>query len=120
MKNAGEEKRTGVPEMALRSACEFAEIARGILPDSSIYLFGSQAKGCATEASDIDIAVLCEDLGGLDVEDYLSVRRRIFVTADEVDPMIEPHLISCSHEHSGFLETILETGILIAGPIVDR
>ena len=52
-----------VPEMVLDSARLFAERAQTILPDSAVYLFGSQAKGCATQHSDIDVAVLCQDLG---------------------------------------------------------
>lgn len=116
-RNPGPEK---VPEMALESAREFARRALDILPGSSVYLFGSQAKGCATERSDIDVAVLCEDLGDLGPAEWRALWRDLLFAADGVDPDIEMHLVSCRHERCGFVDEIVGTGIRIAGPPVGR
>lgn len=102
--------------MVLDVARKYAHQAQELVPDSEVILFGSQVKGCATKASDIDIAVVCEDLSALPTPEYRKLRTALWILADELDDRIEPHLISWRHEHSGFLGEILDTGIVVAEP----
>lgn len=105
--------------MVLNSALRFAEeVQRKWYPYSSIYLFGSQVKGTATQRSDIDIAVVIDHIPEhLDNPTTLFTRKGDLIgLADEIDWKIEPHLIQAEYDRSGFLDNILETGIKIAGP----
>lgn len=58
----------------------------GIAPQK-VYLYGSHAKGTATEASDIDLAIVSENLSGDSFEDDLALMRLTW----DVDTRIEPH-----------------------------
>ena len=72
-------------------------------------LYGSYAKGTSTEESDVDVAIIVNDLKG----DYFSTRPLLWKIRREVDDRIEPVLIDKAHDDSGFLETIKKTGIII-------
>ena len=58
-----------VKEQVLNSAREYAAAVREIMEPSQVILYGSQARGTATPDSDIDIAVVVQELSN----DYLSV-----------------------------------------------
>lgn len=103
--------------MVLDVARDYAQQAQKLVPDSEVILFGSQAKGTATKLSDIDIAVVCEDLSVLPIPDYWDLVGELWLLASDTDRRIEPHLISWRHERSGFLNEILDTGIVIAEPV---
>jgi predicted nucleotidyltransferase len=51
---------------------QYADFVRSVLPVDKAYLFGSYAKGTATEYSDVDVCFFLKDFGG---------RRRIDVIA---------------------------------------
>ncbi len=74
-----------------------------------IILYGSYAKGTATENSDIDIAVIVHEIEG----DYLDEAVLLFKLIHPVDNRIEPVLIVESHDESGFLEDVRKTGYRI-------
>ncbi len=57
----------------------------GIAPQK-VYLYGSYAKGTATEDSDIDLAVISDDLSGDSFEDDLALMHLTW----NVDTRIEP------------------------------
>lgn len=84
-------------------------MVKKIIPDSSIILFGSYAKGEETKDSDIDIAVVVDELK----DDYLEVSAALFSLCRKVDTSIEPKLIIRKNNSSGFLESILKYGKLI-------
>ena len=50
------------------------------------YLFGSYAKGCATEESDIDVAIISPDFSG----DRFDDRRRVVPLRRKIDRRLEP------------------------------
>ena len=58
----------------------------GIAPQK-VYVYGSYARGTATEASDIDLAIVAENLSGDSFEDDLALMRLTW----DVDTRIEPH-----------------------------
>ena len=74
-----------------------------------VYLFGSYADGRTTEESDIDIAVVIEEMKS----DYFDVVPRLWDICPEVDSRIEPILLQTMHDPSGLLAQIKATGIKI-------
>ena len=94
-------------EKVMSIAKAYADSVRRIMPVRSIYLYGSWARGTAGKDSDIDIAVIVDELP----EDYLGTLKLLWkLTRDEcVD--IEPVLLNGREDRSGFLATVLKTGI---------
>jgi predicted nucleotidyltransferase len=74
-----------------------------------VILFGSYAKGTATDNSDIDIAVIT----GSPVEDWLESAAELYQISGDIDSALEPHLLDREHDRSGFIEEIRATGELI-------
>lgn len=91
----------------LRIAKEYASSVRKVLPESGVYLYGSYARGNAGRDSDIDIAVIVDELP----EDYLGTLALLWrlTRGDYID--IEPVLLKSGDDKSGFLSTVLKTGI---------
>jgi len=78
-------------------------------PVRLVVLFGSHATGQAREDSDIDVAVIVNEVSG----DYLTLAARLCALRNEIDPMIEPHLMTMHEADGGFLQEILRTGEVI-------
>jgi predicted nucleotidyltransferase len=74
-----------------------------------IVLFGSYARGTATKDSDIDIAVICDALGG----DFLERACELFKMRRDIDLRIEPVLIESNDANTGFYNEILKTGKIV-------
>ena len=72
-------------------------------------LFGSYAKDNADENSDVDVAIVVEEISG----DYFSTRPLLWKTRRAVDDRIEPVLIVKSKDDSGFFKEIIRHGIII-------
>lgn len=87
----------------------FAERARQSLDVQQVILFGSYARGTATEHSDIDVAVVT----GTPPADWLEASTNLFRLRRDIDLSIEPVLIDASHDRSGFVEEIRRTGELV-------
>ncbi len=89
----------------------YAGLVREQMPVSMIVLYGSYAKGTERKDSDIDIAVVVDELQG----DFLDVNARLFSLCRKVDTSIEPKLIVRNNNRSGFLNSILKYGKVIYG-----
>lgn len=79
----------------------------------AIILFGSYAKGTENENSDIDIAVITDDIktDKFDEEVKLTLLRR------KIDSRIEPHIIKVSdyeNDETPFIVEVKNTGIKVA------
>lgn len=79
----------------------------------AIILFGSYAKGVEHEDSDIDIAVITDDIktDKFDEEVKLTLLRR------KIDNRIEPHIISINdyeNDETPFVVEVKNTGIKVA------
>ena len=72
-------------------------------------LFGSYARGTQREDSDVDVAIIIDEIEG----DYFSTRPLLWRLRREVDDRIEPILFETKHDESGFLQEIMRTGVLI-------
>jgi predicted nucleotidyltransferase len=89
---------------------EYAELVKKAFPVRMIILFGSYAKNCAGEHSDIDVAVVVDR----NDQDYLESRQQLFKLGTDVDCRIEPVLIERNQKDlSGFYEEIRNTGEII-------
>ncbi len=93
----------------LTYAKEYAAAVRKTMDTNAILLYGSHAKGTATKNSDIDIAVIVDDISG----DYLSAVSTLWKLSRAVNADIEPVLLTSSDSESGFLRTVRETGVAV-------
>lgn len=95
---------------AIDLARKYAELVRASFPPvKKIVLYGSFAHGCQREHSDIDVAVVVDELQG----DFLDTSSALYRLTDEVDVRIEPVILEEKHDRSGFLAEILRTGEII-------
>lgn len=72
-------------------------------------LFGSYAKGLAGKDSDMDVAVIVDELQG----DYFSTRPLLWRLRRQIDDRIEPIILERQNDESGFLSEIEKYGIQI-------
>lgn len=96
-------------DKVLSTAREYADAVRRVIDARSIFLYGSCARGTATRDSDIDIAVVVDQIPG----DYLDVLATLWKLTRNVDHAIEPVLLTPADDPSGFLATIERTGIAV-------
>lgn len=93
-------------ESVLKIAKTYADKVRETLDVEQIYLYGSYANNSANFLSDIDIAVVVENIDG----DYLDTLTRLYKLRRDVDFRIEPVMLSNKQDISGFLASIIATG----------
>ncbi|MDR0290882.1 MAG: nucleotidyltransferase domain-containing protein [Treponema sp.] len=74
-----------------------------------VYLFGSYARGCPKDDSDIDIAFVVNKWVG----DYEEAIVPIWRLRKSVDFRIEPHIVVPGEDYAGFLPEIQKNGIEI-------
>lgn len=100
----------------LSVARRFAKDANRIFPTATVVLFGSYSQGTAEPESDVDIAILFDEIPIKDAKELLDKRLELtLVVADNYDEDIQV-AFRLFDDPSGFVDTILETGILIADP----
>ncbi len=82
------------------------------------FLFGSHAKGYARHGSDIDVAVVSQDLSGDWLDDFCHLTR----IADDIDPRMEviPFLPQDFRDENPLVWEIKTTGIPLVGNGKDR
>ena len=93
----------------LEKATEYAELVSKEFNPQKILLYGSYAKGNWNEDSDIDIAVIVDEVHG----DYLEIASMLYRLRRNIDDRIEPVLLEEKEDPSGFLTEILKHGQLI-------
>lgn len=74
-----------------------------------LILFGSYAKGTAHADSDMDVAVIVDELK----LDYFITRPLLWKIRREIDDRIEPILLEKNSDDSGFIAEIVKHGIII-------
>ena len=85
---------------------KYANLIKSRLKIKYVYLFGSYVNGTPKEDSDIDIAIIVDELD----DDFLSVSKLLFKLRRKIDIRIEPIIIQ-ENDLSGFLETVTNQGI---------
>lgn len=93
----------------LNIAKTYATAVRKVMDATAIFLYGSYARGTATKDSDIDIAVVVDEIPG----DYLNTMATLWRLTRSVSHDIEPVLLTAADYESGFLSTVQETGIAV-------
>ena len=68
----------------------FYQSAKQLFPIKKVLLYGSHAKGLATENSDIDVAVVVDEM---DHSKRIEITARLFHAAFDIDAAIEPKCI---------------------------
>jgi predicted nucleotidyltransferase len=94
---------------ALTLARQYAAVVAHELRPDKIVLYGSYAKGAASDKSDIDVAVIFHDFSG----DWLRVYTRLSHLRRNVSSLIEPVLLDSANDKSGFVDAVLATGEVI-------
>ena len=84
----------------------YADIVRHTMRVKKILLYGSYARGCEHDNSDIDVAVIVDNLEG----DYLELSSKLFELVSKIDVRIEPVLLNEASDKSGFIESIMKYG----------
>jgi predicted nucleotidyltransferase len=74
-----------------------------------VYLFGSYAKNTNREDSDIDVAIVVNNIEG----DYFSIHPLLWKLRRQIDDRIEPILIERNNDSGDFLSEIQKYGIEI-------
>lgn len=90
-----------VKQFAQRAAYEFRV--------NKVILFGSFVRDKFTEDSDIDVAVILDELP----EDILTAEFQLYKMRRDIDHRIEPVIFKSNDDRSGFLEEIIRTGLVI-------
>ena len=72
-------------------------------------LYGSYSKGIQKEDSDIDIAIVVDDISG----NYFDIIPLLWKITRQVSNYIEPVLVCENNDKSGFLKEIRKDGIVL-------
>ncbi len=80
------------------------------LPDNQFWLYGSFAKGNIRADSDIDVALV---MNNIDDKSYWDINKRIWQLTYDVDARIEPKIVMRDKDYAGFFDEIRATGIEI-------
>lgn len=93
----------------------FYQSARQLFPVRKMLLYGSHAKGLATEDSDIDVAVVVDET---DHSKRIEITAKLFHAAYNIDAAIEPKCIFwdeyINHDEASILSEIINKSIEIA------
>lgn len=96
-------------EQVVKITQEFTSILPSDFDLRKVVLYGSWVYGHPHEDSDIDIAVIVQELRS----DYLDLLTKLYHLATSVDVRIEPLLFEEDNDESGFLSQILNHGEVI-------
>jgi uncharacterized protein len=94
---------------AIKRVREYAEIIKTHFNVDKVILYGSYSRDSAHKDSDIDVAVVLNQVD----DDFLATEAKLFRLRREIDTRIEPVLLEGSNDKSGFLEEILKNGEII-------
>jgi len=74
-----------------------------------VILFGSYSRGAQSNDSDIDVAIVVNSVS----TDFFTYAPLLWKLRLQIDSRIEPVLLINGEDESGFLQEILQTGIVI-------
>ncbi len=93
----------------IRTIKQYTDLVKEIIDVKIIVLYGSAARDEMKEYSDIDIAIIVDDIK----ENYLELSAKLFELVRKVDVRIEPNLLIRKFNKSGFIENVLREGKII-------
>lgn len=83
-----------------------------IYPEAKVYLFGSYAKGCATNTSDVDVGIVIPNLDPCPEINWAK-RGQLEDKAFDIDYRLSPTVVT-PNNHSGFYDSVTKIGKRIA------
>lgn len=92
---------------ALEHAKRYAGLVCRELSPCKVILYGSLVNGNFNDNSDIDIAIIKDNLG----ENYWDLSKKVNRLTRNIDTRIEPVLLQTDKDRSGFLTNVLTSGI---------
>lgn len=92
---------------------EFADALRRRIRLDRILLFGSWARGEATEDSDIDLLVISPDFGRDALADMVLLRECLPLHEVDIDTIARTPEQVAAAEPDSFLATVLEDGVVV-------
>ena len=92
---------------ALEHAKRYAVLVCEEVSPCRVFLFGSLANGNFNENSDIDIAVVKDFLD----DNYWELTKKLNRLTRNIDNRIEPVLLQPQDNQTGFLSTVLKSGV---------
>lgn len=87
----------------------YKKLLKNYFDMDKVYLFGSYAKNTFREDSDIDVAIVVDQVEG----DYFSINPLLWKLRRQIDDRIEPVLIEKKFDNGNFLDEIKRNGIEI-------
>ena len=96
-------------KQAIEKVAEFIEAIKIKYHPQKVILFGSYAKGTNNENSDIDVAVIVDEITG----DFLEETQGLYKIRRTIDLSIEPVLLELKNDNSRFLEEVIATGEVV-------
>lgn len=94
---------------ALAAVTSFSDAIRTTYQPVKVVLYGSYARGDQQASSDIDVAVIVEEIAG----DFLDAEAGLYRIRRRIDDRIEPVLLEIGKDRSGFLDNVLRTGEVV-------
>ncbi|PKP46279.1 MAG: nucleotidyltransferase domain-containing protein [Bacteroidetes bacterium HGW-Bacteroidetes-1] len=94
---------------AIAKVMEYKKLLHQYFSFETIYLFGSYANGTNYSDSDIDVAIVVNQIEG----DYFDITPLLWKIRRQVDDRIEPILIEKDFDDANFLSEIKRNGIEI-------
>ena len=91
---------------AIKKAKLYADTVIKEFNPRKIILFGSYATGNQREYSDIDIAIIVDEIKG----NYLDDIVKLYRMRRKIDSRIEPHILEMGNDDSGMLHEVLTSG----------
>lgn len=85
---------------------------KAVIPEynpEKVILYGSYARGTNHHESDIDIAVIVNEVKG----SFLDKEAKLYKIRRDIDINIEPILLESKNDNSGFLQHILSYGEIL-------
>lgn len=83
-----------------------------VYPNAEVYLFGSYAKGCATEESDIDVGIIIPEFDPTPEINW-GKRGQLEDMAFDIDYRLSPTVLT-PNNRSGFFDSVTKLGERIA------
>jgi predicted nucleotidyltransferase len=93
-------------------AKSYADEVRQKMPVGKVFLYGSYAKGIATDKSDVDVCFFLTSYGN---QDWFEIMKALFNLTYKYNIAIEPNLFEVSdlYNDNPFVKEVLRTGIEI-------
>lgn len=94
---------------AVAAVISFSDAICAAYQPVKVVLYGSYARGDQQASSDIDVAVIVDEITG----DFLDAEAGLYRIRRRIDDRIEPVLLELGEDRSGFLDTVLRTGEVV-------